>query len=99
MRCIAASVTVVGRAVALVGMFGRCVAAGEVLVWSAGGVIGRLVGVELVVWGSWQASTARISRTSVVRYGLEEREIMLLDVRLLGKHVIQDEKQAATQKQ
>lgn len=87
----------VGRAVGLAKVTegeDRAVAA---LVRSAAGVMGRLVGVEAMSWGSWHARMLRMSRIRMLMRGWRGGEIMLLNRSLERVQAVQDEKQAATE--
>jgi hypothetical protein len=74
--------------VGLVVVTGREVLTVIVFVGLASGVMGRLVGVEVVVWGSWQARVARMSRIRMGRRGQRRDEIMQAIITLLVEQAV-----------
>lgn len=89
----------VGRAVGMSVLAGCVERAVAVLVWATDGVMGRLVGVDSAVWGSWHARVARMSRIRMIKRGWLRGEIMQAIITLLGEHAVQDKKEAPTEKQ
>jgi hypothetical protein len=69
------------------------------LVGLTAGVTGRIVGVELVVWGILQAIMAMKSTITMLRRDWLRGETMQAIITLLGEKAIQNEKQAPAKEQ
>lgn len=92
MRWSATSGAAVGRIVGAEKVAGGEDGAVGVLVPNPTGVIGKMVGVEAALWGTWQARMPRMSRIMALAMWKRCGRIMQLGERSAGKHAVHDEK-------